>query len=122
MLLGFRQFFFLLHPTKDQRTFLILKNIPDHLRPAEVSHTHTEGAFRPASAKDSDICREILTKQMTSSAGGGFSNERALKANGTPLRHHHFRGLAEDHFRFTASDAERGLFEALEEDHLKRQA
>ena len=40
----------------------------------------------PASAKDSDICREIFTKQRVSSAGEVFSNERTLKANGALLR------------------------------------
>ena len=33
-------------------------------------HTDTEGASRPASAKNPHICREILTKQMSSSVGG----------------------------------------------------
>ena len=36
----------------------------------------------PASAKDSHICREILTKQMASSVGEIFSNERTLEAHG----------------------------------------
>ena len=59
-------------------------------------HTHTEGAFKPPSAKDSHICREILTKQRASSVGGGFSNESILKANNALQA---FRRLAEDYFK-----------------------
>ena len=38
----------------------------------------------PASAMDSHIGRKILTTQIASSVGGGFSIERAIKAYGAP--------------------------------------
>ena len=65
------------------------ENIPD---PEDIISgqqrlpTHAERAFRPTSAKDSHICREVLSNQMNSSVGGGFSNERTLKANGALLK------------------------------------
>ena len=83
-------------------------------------HTHTNGTFMLASAKDSRICREILKTQMTSSSGGGLSSERTLKANGAPPEA--VRRLSEDHFRFIAADADRGPFEARKEDHLRQPA
>ena len=99
------------------------ENIPDHeevISGQQRLHTQTEGAFRLARAKNSHICREILKTQMASSVSGGFSNERALKANGAPPEI--FRGLCEDHFRFIAADADRGPFEARKEDPLGRPA
>ena len=59
--------------------------------------------------------------QLASSVGGGFSNERVLKANGASREAS--RGLFEDHFRFIAADAsDRGPFEAQKEDHLRQPA
>ena len=83
-------------------------------------HTHTKGAFRPPGAKDSHICREILTKQTASSVGGGLSNESTLKANGALPRL--LEGLLKIILKFTANDAERGPFEERKEDHRKRPA
>ena len=104
------------------------KRPEDILNPKEVisgqqrlhRHTHTEGAFRPGSAKDAHICRGILTTQIATSVGGEFSDERTLKANGAPPEA--FRRLSEDHSRFRAADADRGSFEAQNEDHLRRPA
>ena len=45
--------------------------------------------------------------QTASSAGGGFSNVRTLKANGAPPEA--FRGPSEDHFQLMAADADRSL-------------
>ena len=71
---------------------------PQEVILSRTAITHTEGAFRPASAKDSHF-----TTQMASSAGGGFYNGRILKANGASLEA--FRGLFKNHFRFIATDA-----------------
>ena len=61
------------------------ENIPD---PDKVisgqKRLHIEDALRPAKAKDSHICREILMMQTPSLVGGGFSIVRTLKANGAP--------------------------------------
>ena len=98
------------------------ENIPDHeevISGQQRIHTQ-EDAFRLARSKNSHICREILKTQTASSVIGGFSNERALKANGAPPEI--FRGLCEDHFRFVAADADRGPCEARKEDPLGRPA
>ena len=94
---------FPLHPTKGLRTFLILKMSSQVNR----GYIHTEDAFRPAKAKGSHTCREILMTQTASSAGGGFFNVRTLKADGAPPWA--FRGLCEDHFKLIVADADRSL-------------
>ena len=86
---------FPLHPTKGPGAFLVLTRSS---QVAAITHTHTEGDFRPASGNDSHI-----TTQMASSVGGGFSNKRLLNVNGASPEA--FRGLFEDHFRFIAADA-----------------
>ena len=50
---------------------------------------------------------------MAPSVGRGFSNVRILKANCAPPEA--FRGLSEDHFGFTAADADRDLFDTRKE-------
>ena len=84
------------------------------------SRIHTQGAFRPGSAKDAHICRQILTTQKATSVVGGFPDERTFKAN--DAHPEAFRRPSEDHSRFRATDADRGPFEAQKEDHLRRPA
>ena len=99
------------------------ENIPDSeeiISGQQRLHTHAEGAFRPASAKDSHICREILTKQMASSVGGGFSNERTLKANCALLRPS--EGLLRVTSNFRRLMQKEVPLKARKEDHLKQPA
>ena len=62
-------------------------------------------------SEDRNPLDEILATPLmrtASSAGGGFSNVRTLKADGAPPGA--FRGLSEDHFELIVVDADRSVY------------